>query len=132
MAKRSALEVLDHYHQGLIFSLPMKDIHFIEELFKHELLPEDIKHKLEELPERKERTSYFLDDVIKAGLIVGDRTCFIDLLTVMNNSKYDNVKDLAKQIQSEYDVDAQCKLYNLMIYIRTYIATIFSCEICSW
>ena len=122
MAKRSALELFDHYYQALIFSLPMKDNHFTEELFRHVLLPQDIKHKLEDIPERKDRTSYFLDNVIKAGLAVGDKTCFVNLLTVMNNSKYDNVKDLAKQIESEYDVDVHCKL-------MMYICTVHGCSI---
>ena len=31
----------------------------------------------------------------------------------MNNSKYENVKDLAKQIESEYDANIKCKF---MIY----------------
>ena len=110
MSKRSALELFDHYYQGLIFSLPMKDKNFMKELFKHDLLPEGIKHKLEELPERKDRTSCFLDNIIKAGLVIGDKKYFDHLLNVMNNSKYDNVKDLAKQIKSEYDANAKCKL----------------------
>ena len=116
MAKRSALELVERYYQGLIFSLPMKDDKFMEELFRHDVLPEDAKHKLEELPICKDRISYFLDNVIKARLAVNDKTCFVNLLTVMNNSKYDNVKDLAKQIQSEYDIDAKCKL---MMYIHS-------------
>ena len=119
MAKRSALELFDHYYQALIFSLPMKDNHFTEQLFRH---VQDIKQKLEDIPERKDRTSYFLDNVIKAGLAVGDKTCFVNLLTVMNNSKYDNVKDLAKQIESEYDVDVHCKL-------MLHICTVHGCSI---
>ena len=109
MAKRSALELFEHYYQALIFSLPMKDDKFMEELFKHGLFLEDVKHKLEKLSERKSRASYFLDNVIKAGLAVDNKMCFVNLLTLMNNSKYDNVKDLAKQIESEYNDDAKCK-----------------------
>ena len=116
MAKRSALELVEHYYQGLIFSLPIKDDKFMEELFRHDLLPEDAKHKLEELPDRKDRTSYFLENVIKARLAVNNKTCFVNLLNVMNNSKYDNVIDLAKQIQSEYDGDAKCKM---IMYIHS-------------
>ena len=124
MAKRSALELFEHYYQALIVSLPMKD-NFMEELFKHGLLPKDVIHKLEKLSERKNRASYFLDNVIKAGLIVGNKTCFVNLLTLMNNSKYDNVRDLAKQIESEYDDDAKCKpcckyAYVTMIMKLTY------------
>ena len=109
MAKRSLFQLFEHHCQGLIHSLPLNNTDFIEDLSKCDLLPEDIKQKLEELPERKDRTSYFLDYVIKARLEDGDKTCFFNLLTVMNNSKYDNVKDLAKQIESEYDVDANGK-----------------------
>ena len=110
MAKTSALELFEHYYQALIFLLPMKDDNFMEELCKHDLLTEDVKHELEKLSERRSITSYFLDNVIRAGLAVGDKKCFDNLLTVMNNSKYDHVKDLAKQIESEYDVDVKCKL----------------------
>ena len=110
MAKRSAFDLFEYYYQALIFSLPMKDSNFIEELFKHDLLTGSFKAKLEALSVNRERASCLLDDIIKAGLVVGDKTCFVNFLTVMNNSKYDNVKDLAKQIESEYDVDAKCKL----------------------
>ena len=96
----------------------MKDNDFMKDLFKHDqLIPEDLKHKLENYSDRKDRTSYFLDNVIKAGLAVNDKKYFANLLTVMNNSKYDNVKDLAKQIELEYDVDAKCELHNIMICI---------------
>ena len=111
MDKKSALDLFEHYYQGLI-SLPLKDNNFMEDLFKHDLLSENIKHRLETFNECKDRTSYFLDNIIKATLAVGDKRCFGDLLTVMN--KYDNVKDLATQIKSEYYVDAKCEL---MIYI---------------
>jgi len=109
MAKRSALELFEHYYQGLIFSLPMKDVNFMEDLCKNNLLDEDIKLNLETLSERKERTSYFLDNIIKPELVVGNNTCFTNLLTVMKNSNYDNVKDLATQIETEYDINAKCK-----------------------
>ena len=125
MARRSALELFEQYYQALIFSLPMKDICFLEDLFEHDLLPEDIKHKLEVYSECNNKTLHFLDYVIKAELAVGDDRCFGNLLTVMNNSKYDHVKDLAKQIKSEYDVNAKCKLMIdmhiiLYIYIHTH------------
>ena len=109
MAKRSALDLFEYYYQALMFSLPMKDHNFMEDLFKHDLLTGGFKAKLEALSVNKERATCLLDNVIKAGLAVGDKTCFVNLLIVMNNSKYDNVKDLAKQIESEYDVDAKCK-----------------------
>ena len=126
MAKRSALDLFEYYYQALIFSLPMKDDSFMEDLTHHDLLIGGFKVKLEALSINRERSSYFLDNVIKAGLAVGDKTCFVNLLTVMNNSKYDHVKDLAKQIESEYDVDAKCKLhitfqsFYLMLHVLYY------------
>ena len=122
MPKRSALELLEHYNQALIFSLPIKDRNFIEDLTKHDLLTGSFKANLEALSMNRERVSYFLDNAIKARLIVGDKTCFVNLLTVMNNSKYDSVKDLAKQIESEYDDDAMCKF---IIYdsVNCYVCT---------
>ena len=111
MAKRSALDLFEYYYQALIFSLPMKDDSFVEDLTKYDLLTGGFRAKLEALSINRERSSYFLDNIIKAGLAVGDKTCFVNLLTVMDNCKYDNVKDLAKQIESEYDADAKCKLH---------------------
>lgn len=115
MAKRSALELFDNYYQALIFSLPMKDDNFTEELFKYNLFPGDVKCKLGELSEHKDRTSYFLDNVIKTRLLVGDNTCFMSLLTVMSNSKHDNVKDLARQLESEFDLNTECELHTVIL-----------------
>ena len=109
MAKRSALELLEHYDEILSYSLPMTDRNFIEDLTKHGILTRNFKADLEALSINKERVSYLLDKIIKTELAVGKKTSFVNLLTVMNNSKHDNVKELAKRIESEYDVDALCK-----------------------
>ena len=109
MAKKSVLQMFEHYYQGLMHSLPLKDNDFMEDLSNHDLLPQNIKLKLDEMSKHKEKASYFLDSVIKSGLLVGDNASFITLLTVMSNSQYDSVKDLAKLIESEYDIDAESK-----------------------
>ena len=109
MAKRSAYELLEHYYQTLSFLLPMKDSTFVEDLFKHDLLMEDFKPKLESLSTNKERASLLLDVIVRSELVVGYNRCFVDLLTVMNNIKYDNFKDLAKQIESELDIGVKCE-----------------------
>ena len=109
MAKKSALELFEHYYQALISSLPTKDPNFIEDLFKHDLLTEDIKSKLETLSGLQERTSYFLDYVIKPDLVVGSNVYFDKLLNIMKNSNYDNVKELARKVEMDYDINAKCK-----------------------
>jgi len=120
--KRSEAELLEHYYQGLISLLPMKDANFTEDLFKHDLLPRDVKIKLETLISHKERASYFLDNVIKPRIADCDNQCFGKLLTVMKISNYENVKDLAKQIETEYAINAKCKFvqFYYIICVHTY------------
>ena len=119
MAKKSALELFEHYYQALIYSLPIKDDSFLENLFKHDLLPGNNRQTLEALSTHKQRTSHFLDNIIKPGLLVGNDTYFDKLLTVMSSSDYDNAKDLAEQIKTEYDSKEKCKLV-ICMYIDAF------------
>ena len=123
MAKRSAAELFEYYYTALVYSLPIKDADFLNELFKNDLLPGDLKTKLESLTLRNERSSYFLDNMIKVGLAVGDSRCFTTLLTVMKSSKYDNVKDLAKSIDENLAVDIKIQrkiVIANVVYVRMY------------
>ena len=123
MAKNSAAELFERYYTALVYSLPIKDTDFLDELLKHDLLPGDLKTKLESLTLHNQRSSYFLDNMINVGLAVGDSRCFTTLLTVMKSSKYDNVKDLAKSIVEDLAVDIkiQCKIIIAnVIYIHMY------------
>ena len=110
MAKRSATELFEHYYTALVFSLPIKDVDFMDELLKHGLLPGDLKIKLESLTVLKKKSSYFLDNVIKPGLVVGNNRGFVSLLTVMKSNKHDNAKELAKKMEKELAVDTKCKI----------------------
>ena len=109
MAKRSAMELFEQNYTALVFSLPMKDTDFIDDLLKHDLLPGDLKIRLESLSVLNERSSYFLDNVIKPRLAVDNRRCFVSLLTVMKCNKHGNVQDLAKKIEKELVIDIKCK-----------------------
>lgn len=117
MAKRSAKELFEQYHTALVFVLPVKDSDFMDELHKHDLLPGDLKTKLESLIERNERSSYFLDSIIKPGLAVGKNRHFVSLLTVMKNSKYENVQDLARKIEEDLAADTKCKIIVLFLQL---------------
>ena len=114
MAKKSATELFEHYYVGLVFSLPIKDADFMDELLKNDLLPEDVKSKVESLTVYSETSSYFLDNVIKPGLAVGNSRCFVSLLTVMKCNKHDNVKDLATKIEKELTIDVKCKIITFL------------------
>ena len=109
MAKISAAELFEHYYTVLVYLLPIKDADFMDELLKHNLLPGGVKSKLESLTILNERSSYFLDNVIKPELAVGNSRCFVTLLTVMKCNKHDNVKELAKKIEKELVIDIKCK-----------------------
>ena len=122
MAKRSATELFDHYYMVLVYSLPVKDVDFMDELLKHDLLPGGVKSKLESLTVHYERSSYFLDNVIKPGLAVGNSRCFVSLLTVMKCSKHDNCKELAIKIEKELTVDVKCK--NIYVFLMLSVITL--------
>ena len=99
----------------------MKDANFMNELHKHDLLPENVKSDLEKLTKSVSRSSWFLRNVVKPRLEAGDRSrrCFISLLTVMKSSKDDAVKDLAKEIEMELAIILKCKI--TIIYVLGYL-----------
>ena len=116
VTKRSVTELFEHYHTALVFSLPMQDDKFLDDLCNHGLILEQFKHKLKSLTRCNERASYFLDHKIKPGLASGDNTNFIKLITIMKNC-HDSVKDLAEQIGRQFNTDI-CKF--LCVYIAIY------------
>ena len=95
----SPRELFEQYNQGLIFSLPMKDVAFLEALKRKNIVPDNVKSSLEQFSSASERSSYFLENVIKEEFDRGDNSCFTNLLAAMKESNYDNVKDLALEIQ---------------------------------
>ena len=115
MAKKLATELFEQYYKALIYSLPMKDATFMDELLENDLLTGDLKIKLESFVVHNQRASYFLDYVIKPGVAVGNSRCFVNLLTIMKSSKHDNVKELAKEIENELAVDIKCEIYMLFV-----------------
>ena len=97
----SARNLFEQYNQGLIFSLPMKDIAFLEALKRRNVLSDNVRNSLEQFSNASEKSSYFLEKVIKEGFDGGDDSCFTNLLAAMKESSYDNVKDLALEIQNK-------------------------------
>ena len=118
MAGRSTTELFERYYTTLVYLLPIKDIEFIDELLKHDLLPGDLKIKLESMTIHYERSSYFLNNVIKPQLAVSDHKGFVNLLTIMKNCKYDNVKDLAKRVDDELAVYMKLKCKIAIIVLK--------------
>ena len=113
MAKTSAKELFEYYNQGLLVCLPMKDITFLEVLKRRNLLPDDVKSSLVQMDKTTERSSYFLEKIIKTGFDNGSDSHFTNLLAAMIESNYENVKDLAIEIQDKLGVDSS-QVYNTM------------------
>ena len=105
MAKLS--NVLEKYYQALVSYLPMKDAVFAYKLGTKNLLPEGIIDTLATLDTSKEQASYFLDNTIKQK-INEDHTPFDRLLIVMEESKYNSVKELAAKIRCDYQWCLKC------------------------
>ena len=84
----------------------MDDATFIAELYKHGLLPGDLKELVSVQPSQRNKSTYFLDNAIKPSVTTDVGTSFSCLLTIMENSEYENVKSLAEQIKSWLRGDA--------------------------
>ena len=111
MAKTSAKELFEYYNQGLLVCLPMKDIKFLEVLKRRNLLPDDVKSSLVQMDKTTERSSHFLEKMIRTGFDNGSDSHFTNLLAAMIESNYENVKDLAIEIQDKLGVDSS-QVYN--------------------
>ena len=112
MAKTSAKELFEYYNQGLLGCLPMKDVTFLEVIKRRNLLPDEVKSSLEQMDKTTERSSYFLEKIIKRGFDNGDDSHFINLLAAMIESSHDNVKDLAIEILNKLGMPIM--LYKIM------------------
>ena len=106
MTKTSAKELFEHYNQGLLVCLPMKDITFLEVLKRNKLLPDEVRNSLEQLNKTTERSSYFLEKIIKTGFDNGNESHFTNLLAAMIESSHENVRDLAIEIQNKLSLDS--------------------------
>ena len=98
---RHGKALFQHFFSKLVNILPMNDATFIAELYKNGLLPGDLKDKISAQDTRNKKSEYFLDNAaaIKPSVTSDVGTNFNDLLTVMENSEYKEVKSLAKQIK---------------------------------
>jgi len=91
--------VYRQFYATLVKTLPMDDVTFIAELYSCNLLPGDAKDQLKSKATRASKAAYFLDHVIEPS-IANTFGSFNRLLTVMEDSEYDNVKELAKLVKT--------------------------------
>ena len=88
--------VFQQFYSKLVEALPMDDPNFTANLYSAGLLPSYLKEYVESRSPatRTEKATRFLDQVIKPSM-----ASFNGLLNVMEDSEYQHVKDLAKQIR---------------------------------
>ena len=91
--------VFQQFYAKLVKTLPMDDVLFRAELFARGLLSDNVKDHLESLSTSASKASYFLDHVISQGVTFGVGSSFDKLLGVMEESDYQGVRELAKQIR---------------------------------
>jgi len=90
-----------HFYADLVNTLVMDDPVFIAELYSHDLLPDYVKEKAKIQPTQGDKVMCFLDYVIKPSVSTSDDSNkFNELLKVMELSKHDTVKKLAKKIRA--------------------------------
>ena len=96
-----AKTIYKHYVGQLIKCLPMNDAHFTAELFGHGLLPGNTCDEIKASLTQADKTSYFLNNVVKPALDIDDISYFNILLFVMKHCGYVHVENLAGKIKSE-------------------------------
>ncbi|XP_065920759.1 protein NLRC3-like isoform X2 [Dysidea avara] len=77
----------------------MDDAIFIAELFSANLLPGNVKNQVKSMTTQADKATHFLDHVIQPSVATGRHFC--DLIQVMEDSEYGDVKELAKLIRSK-------------------------------
>ena len=92
-------KIFQQFYPELVQTLPMGDAIFMAILYSRDLLPGNLKEHIESLPTSVDKSSHFLDHVIKPSVNSGDASRFDELLNVMEDSEYQGVKELAKLIR---------------------------------
>ena len=97
---RPSTDAFQQFYSKLVQSLPMDDAVFIAELVSNNLLPGDLKNQLKLLHRTSaDKAVLFLDSVIEPSVTSDGGSSFDTLLNVMEDSEYQHVKELAKQIR---------------------------------
>lgn len=100
-------EVYNQYSEKLLLCLPMDDVTFIAKLSSHNLTPGDVKGEINAKSTQAKKASYFLDTMIERPLKIGEYESFNELLSVMIESNFKHLVNLASEIKSKIKVHDQ-------------------------
>ena len=96
MAK-TAKDAFKEYYSSLMEVLPINVL--ISTFYSKKLLSEDHKRMIDSSSTQREKSQYFLDNVINPGLNVGYTKQFDEMLNIMENSDDPVVKHVAEKIR---------------------------------
>jgi len=96
----SLLQVFKKYYSQLVKLLPMDNPVFLAELYSNDLLPGETKEFIESLPTKAQKSSKFLDSIIKPTVEIDNGTRIGVLVEVMKSNEDDNVQRLADEMLS--------------------------------
>ena len=97
MAKE--MDVYKKFYVELTKVLPMIVNNLVTKLYSSKLLSDHHKSRIDSLPTDEEKTTYFLDKVIKPSIQIECAKLFDEMLTVMKNSDDYTVNYLVDEIQ---------------------------------
>ena len=89
--------------EKLVTVLPMGDVLFTTELNANNILPDAIDGCMKSLPTQSDKAKYYLNNVIKSALDIGETEELETLITVMGKSEYFYIQKLAKAMKSDLD-----------------------------
>ena len=91
-------QVIKQFYPELVRTLPIDDANFRSLLYRADLLPGNLMDEVQSKPTRADNAEYFLNKKIRNNV-----TNFKKLLAVLEESKDNNMVELAKQIRTEID-----------------------------
>ena len=100
---KMSANTFQQFYSKLVRTLPMNDAIFRADLYSCGLLPGDLKEHIESLNTSATKASHLLDHVIKPSIMNGDGRRFDELLSIMEDSDHQGVKQLAKSIRDSLE-----------------------------
>jgi len=92
--------VFKEYYVDLIQSLPMQDVLFLANLFKHSLIFGSLKNEVKQKSTSEAAADYFLDNAIEKDIARGRIESFVTLLSIMEEYS-PSLRNLATEIKKK-------------------------------
>ena len=125
VAKVPSIEVYNLYNKDLIQVLPMDDSLFISDLYTSELLPADIEEKVKG-SKGFNKSSLFLDEMIKSALRINNDLNLLKLLSVMKKNKRPHVVELAREMEARINGESYTKPGMIAQLWKSFINSVYT------